>query len=201
MFTVQAPRSQRVNFALVPLSILEETLLCTSSNSVALHITQCLSLYTLSETTRSLTPQLFLRRSVWRHWGCVTPRIIDNMKNSFGEADDLDGFDELKDEDQERVQKAWEEGHVADEDIPDSARKPAGNGEDDEDDEGEKKSKKKSAKAKKDDASAAPTKGTFSLEYATSGRAKCKGKDIQCGGLMLMVILTDTSLHFNRLWW
>ena len=66
---------------------------------------------------------------------------------------------------------------------------------------GEKKSKKKSAKAKKDDASAAPTKGTFSLEYATSGRAKCKGKDIQCGGLMLMVILTDTSLHFNRLWW
>ena len=68
----------------------------------------------------------------------MTPRIIDNMKNSFGEADDLDGFDELKDEDQERVQKAWEEGHVADEDIPDSARKPAGNGENDEDDEGEK---------------------------------------------------------------
>ena len=97
------------------------------------------------------------------------------MKNSFSEAEDLDGFDELQDEDQDRVQKAWEDGRVADEDIPESARKPAGEGEDDEDDDGEKKPKKKSAKAKKDDASAAPTKGTFSLEYATSGRAKCKG--------------------------
>ena len=40
--------------------------------------------------------------SAWRHWGCVTPKIITNMKKSFDEADELDGFDELKDEDKEK---------------------------------------------------------------------------------------------------
>lgn len=78
----------------------------------------------------------------WRHWGCTTPRIITNMKAKFSSAEDLDGFEDLKEEDQERVRRAWEEGRVADEDIPETARKPA----DAEDDE---KPKKKRAPAKK----------------------------------------------------
>ncbi|KAF8449007.1 poly polymerase and DNA-ligase Zn-finger region-domain-containing protein [Boletus edulis BED1] len=61
----------------------------------------------------------------WRHWGCTTAKIITNMKAAFSDPEDLDGFEELKEEDQARVRRAWEEGQVADEDIPASARKPA----------------------------------------------------------------------------
>ncbi|KAI5116155.1 hypothetical protein M0805_008426 [Coniferiporia weirii] len=85
---------------------------------------------------------------VWRHWGCVTPRIIANMKTKFESASDLDGFDELPEEDQSRIEKAWEDGRVADEDIPDSARKPEAEGDDDEDS-GKKKKAAKKAPAKK----------------------------------------------------
>lgn len=96
-------------------------------------------------------PHIFLQTSAWRHWGCVTPKIIDNMKKSFNEASELDGFEDMKEEDQERISKAWEDGHVADEDIPDTARKPEG--EDGEEDEEEEKPKKKVSAKKK----AAPT--------------------------------------------
>ena len=69
------------------------------------------------------------------------------MKKSFESAEELDGYEDLKPEDQEKVNKAWEEGHVADEDVPDSAKKP--------DDDEEEKPKKKRApvkkKAKKDE--------------------------------------------------
>ncbi|KZT34554.1 zf-PARP-domain-containing protein, partial [Sistotremastrum suecicum HHB10207 ss-3] len=60
----------------------------------------------------------------WRHWGCTTAKLIENMKKELTEAEDLDGFDDITPENQEKIRKAWEEGHVADEDIPDSARKP-----------------------------------------------------------------------------
>ncbi|KAG2068407.1 zf-PARP-domain-containing protein [Suillus decipiens] len=83
----------------------------------------------------------------WRHWGCTTAKIISNMKSQFESADELDGFDDLKDEDKERLRKAWEEGKVADEDIPETARKAPG--EEAEDDE-EKPKKRAPAKAKKD---------------------------------------------------
>ena len=38
------------------------------------------------------------------------------MKNSFDEADELDGFEDLNDDDQEKIRKAWADGKVADED-------------------------------------------------------------------------------------
>lgn len=85
--------------------------------------------------------------SQWRHWGCVTSRILTNAKNIHDEASDVDGFEDLNDEDQGRVSKAWEEGHVADEDIPESARKPAKDGDDDEEE--DKPKKKKAAPRKK----------------------------------------------------
>lgn len=82
----------------------------------------------------------------WRHWGCTTSTIINNMKKSFSKADELDGFEDLQPEDQEKVRQAWDDGHVADEDIPETARKPEG-----EDEADEAKPKKKRA-SKKDDA-------------------------------------------------
>lgn len=89
------------------------------------------------------------------------------MKAQFENADELDGFEDLKDEDQERIRKAWEDGHVADEDIPETARKSN----DEEEDEDDGKPAKKKA-----DKKVADSKGKFKLEYASSGRAKCKGE-------------------------
>ncbi|EIW77057.1 zf-PARP-domain-containing protein [Coniophora puteana RWD-64-598 SS2] len=85
----------------------------------------------------------------WRHWGCTTTKIISNMKNSFESADELDGYEDLKDEDQERIRKAWDDGKVADEDIPETARKPD-NGEEEEEEE-EKPKKKRAPRKKKDE--------------------------------------------------
>jgi hypothetical protein len=68
------------------------------------------------------------------------------MKKAFSNADDLDGFEDLQPADQEKVRQAWDNGHVADEDIPDTARKPEG-----EDEADEAKPKKKRASSKNDD--------------------------------------------------
>jgi hypothetical protein len=69
------------------------------------------------------------------------------MKKSFSEADEVDGFDELQPADQDKIRKTWELGHVADEDIPETARKAQGDDGADE----EVKPKKKRAPAKKSD--------------------------------------------------
>lgn len=99
-----------------------------------------------------IIPFIFLYdRSAWRHWGCTTPKILANMKKQFEAASELDGYEDLKAADQAKVDKAWEEGHVADEDIPASARKPEadGDGDGEGDEDGEAKPKKKKAPAKK----------------------------------------------------
>ncbi len=93
------------------------------------------------------------------------------MKKSFEAADELDGFEDLNEDDQGKIRKAWEVGHVADEDIPETARKPAG--EEDADEDEEKPKKKAAGKAAKKDTSDEP--GVFKFEYAAAGRAKCKG--------------------------
>jgi hypothetical protein len=77
------------------------------------------------------------------------------MKSSFSESSELDGYDDLTAEDKARVDKAWEEGHVADEDIPDSARKPAGDDEEEEEDKPKKKAAPKKKKADDADGDAA----------------------------------------------
>lgn len=63
------------------------------------------------------------------------------MKKSFENAEDLDGFEELNDEDKEKLNTAWEVGHVAEEDIPPSAKK---------DDDEEEKPKKRATKKRKE---------------------------------------------------
>ncbi len=88
------------------------------------------------------------------------------MKNNFNEVDELDGFDDLNDEDQKRVEKAWEDGRVAPEDVPETAKKGDGEEEDEED----KPKKRGKKKAEEDDG-----KGVFKFEYASSARSKCKG--------------------------
>lgn len=77
--------------------------------------------------------------SSWRHWGCVTPKIIENVKKNFESAEDLDGFDDLTEEDQQKLNTAWEVGHVAEEDVPPTAKKADGE---------EEKPKKRASKKK-----------------------------------------------------
>ena len=49
--------------------------------------------------------------------GCVTPKQIMNVKSAVDDdADNLDGYDELPKDLQDKIKLAFEEGHVADED-------------------------------------------------------------------------------------
>ena len=57
------------------------------------------------------------------------------MKKSLNDPSELDGYDELKPEDQAKIIKAWQEGKVDPADVPESARKPSGAGDEDEGDE------------------------------------------------------------------
>lgn len=53
----------------------------------------------------------------YRHWGCVTPKQIENLKTSIeNDLDLFDGYDELPEDAQEKMRRALEQGHVDDED-------------------------------------------------------------------------------------
>ena len=80
--------------------------------------------------------------SAWRHWGCVTPKILAKITD----AADVDGYEELRPEDQARVKTAVEAGVVSPEDVPESAKKPEG-----EEEERPKRAKKGSKKKDEED--------------------------------------------------
>ena len=49
--------------------------------------------------------------------GCVTPKQVENLKESIENNVDLfDGYDELPEDIQEKMRRALEQGHVDDED-------------------------------------------------------------------------------------
>ncbi|KAI5296506.1 hypothetical protein KEM52_001350 [Ascosphaera acerosa] len=57
----------------------------------------------------------------WKHWyvGCVTPRQIASIRETLGDSLDmdlLDGYEELSEENQEKVCLAIDNGHVDDDD-------------------------------------------------------------------------------------
>lgn len=53
----------------------------------------------------------------YKHWGCVTPAQIANLVNETGgDVNDVDGYEELPEDVQEKVRRAMEQGHVDDED-------------------------------------------------------------------------------------
>lgn len=91
----------------------------------------------------------------WRHWGCVTKKVLSNVKEQFEKASEVDGYEDMKPEDQAKVDKAWEDGQVADEDIPETARKAEGEPEEEEE---EEKPKKVRGKKKAEDGEEKPKK-------------------------------------------
>ncbi|KAH7094155.1 hypothetical protein BKA62DRAFT_625520 [Auriculariales sp. MPI-PUGE-AT-0066] len=59
-----------------------------------------------------------------KHWGCVTPRVIKNLKNAIAHPQDLDGYDALRAEDQAKVVSAWDAGYIADDVVTESLLEP-----------------------------------------------------------------------------
>ncbi len=45
-----------------------------------------------------------------RHWGCLTSKVFANLQNDAPNPDDVDGFEDLRPDDQERIRKAYEDG-------------------------------------------------------------------------------------------
>ncbi|CAB11770.2 zf PARP type zinc finger protein Hpz2 [Schizosaccharomyces pombe] len=61
----------------------------------------------------------------WKHWGCVTPRMLKNIKNRLGEDDivnSLDGITALSQEWIDKVVDAINEGHVSESDERESRK-------------------------------------------------------------------------------
>ncbi|KZF19705.1 zf-PARP-domain-containing protein [Xylona heveae TC161] len=53
----------------------------------------------------------------WKHWGCVTPSQIKNVSDAIeGDFEQLDGFDEIPEDLQDKVKRSVEQGHVDNED-------------------------------------------------------------------------------------
>lgn len=75
--------------------------------------------------------------------------MLKNIKEIHSEASELDGFEDIGEENQAKLVKAWQEEHVDPEDVPESARKPEGEADEEEEEEGgKKKATKKRAPAK-----------------------------------------------------
>ncbi|KAK0543521.1 hypothetical protein OC846_006388 [Tilletia horrida] len=53
----------------------------------------------------------------WRHYGCITDTICSNLKEKLEEPDNLDGYEELTEEDQERIKYLFEHGHIPEDQI------------------------------------------------------------------------------------
>ncbi|PLW11425.1 hypothetical protein PCANC_21286 [Puccinia coronata f. sp. avenae] len=93
----------------------------------------------------------------WRHWGCLTSSVLQNVSNELeGKIDELDGIEELESADQEKIKKAFQDGQVDPGDVPPTAvAEETGNPAEDDDDADKKETKKrKRAPAKKAKANA-----------------------------------------------
>jgi hypothetical protein len=53
----------------------------------------------------------------------VTGHQLEHLSDKFDSLSDLDGCEDLSEADRAKTGKAWADGHVADEDVPGSARK------------------------------------------------------------------------------
>lgn len=52
------------------------------------------------------------------HRTCVTPKVIENMKDALSGPEEIEGFEDLRDGDADKVRRAWEAGEVPEEDRP-----------------------------------------------------------------------------------
>ncbi|KAK7039036.1 hypothetical protein VNI00_010428 [Paramarasmius palmivorus] len=122
----------------------------------------------------------------WRHWGCVSKKQFENMKARSSDVSELDGYEDLKPEDQERVKKAYEDGHVAPEDIPESARKPLREVDGEEEEDKPKKMPLAIVKNLKDD-SEEKTENKDHREKSNKARASTQASKTACHAIVQTV--------------
>ncbi|RUP50005.1 hypothetical protein BC936DRAFT_140739 [Jimgerdemannia flammicorona] len=79
-------------------------------------------------------------RVSWRHWQCTTRKVLENLINEARSADQIPGFNDLYDKDQECIKKAFEEGNISE--------KEGGKNNDDDDNKSDKKKKPAIKKSK-----------------------------------------------------
>ncbi|EGG05148.1 uncharacterized protein MELLADRAFT_88249 [Melampsora larici-populina 98AG31] len=85
----------------------------------------------------------------WRHWGCCTEAMFGNLSTELdGKIEELDGFEDMKPEDQTKIKKAFEVGHVDPADIPASAIAAEKEGEENKEEDPKPKKRKKAAAKK-----------------------------------------------------
>ncbi|KAH8089309.1 hypothetical protein HD553DRAFT_163268 [Filobasidium floriforme] len=87
----------------------------------------------------------------WRHLACMTPKVIQNLKNEIPDPTEVDGYDELPEPLQDKFKQYFEDEAIPDEDRPESAipKSDDENAEDKEEDGAAGKKGKKGAKGAK----------------------------------------------------
>ncbi|CAO3666547.1 unnamed protein product [Rhizopus stolonifer] len=58
---------------------------------------------------------------IWRHWTCCSDQVFENMRKAMSGPEELNGWNELREDDQERVRRGWNEGSIPDNERPDPA--------------------------------------------------------------------------------
>ena len=90
--------------------------------------------------------------SAWQHWGCMPTPMVAKLKQSYESAEEIEGFSELKEAEQDKVNRAWDEGAIPEGDqgpgeaVAVEKKAPAKRAK--KDDDGEKPGKKRARKAK-----------------------------------------------------
>ncbi len=54
-------------------------------------------------------------RRAWTHWGCSST-FIQNIKSSYASVDAIEGYSDLKDDEKEKVKRAYDEGDIPEDD-------------------------------------------------------------------------------------
>jgi hypothetical protein len=63
----------------------------------------------------------------WRHFECITPKQVANLKADLGSMSELDGYEDLPKSDQTRFDRLWEEGKVSEDEAMSRGHDPLDN--------------------------------------------------------------------------
>ncbi|KAI9260831.1 hypothetical protein BY458DRAFT_439903, partial [Sporodiniella umbellata] len=54
----------------------------------------------------------------WIHWTCCTDKLFESMHKTLSNPKEIRGWNDLRDEDKERIQKEWDTGRIFDNENP-----------------------------------------------------------------------------------
>ncbi|KAF1806820.1 hypothetical protein FB192DRAFT_1013148 [Mucor lusitanicus] len=77
-------------------------------------------------------------RLTWRHWLCTTPKVLANMREAMSEPEEIQGFDAIREEDQDRIRQAWADGELPEDEKKDEGEEEGAQGDHEEKEEEEK---------------------------------------------------------------